>query len=303
MKNRPRSPLFATINVTTACNLNCSYCFLQPRSNEYMCRADFERIVDELASLPVFFINISGGEPFVHPQIADFLRIAHARIQHVMVLTNGTRFTREHFATISDILRSKGAFTLQVSLDAVDADVNALTRGDSDVVLENITRLCGIGAHVIVAMVVTRCNAERVLESIELLSEHTSYFHLMTVQDVRGVDGIEEQYSLPHEREEGLWQRVQTLAAKKNLCVNTPLSYEGYRGCASGAPCMAAFSHVVIDPSLKVRPCDRLTDVVLGDLRESPISAVWDSPTVRLVTECQVPYCRLPSGTQVAAAT
>ncbi len=293
MKNRPQTPLFATVNITTACNLNCRYCFLQPRSNEYMLRTDFERIVEELAGLPVFFINISGGEPFMHPQVADFLQIAHGKIQHVMVLTNGTKITREHFGTISDILRSKGAFTLQVSLDAVDTAINELTRGDAGVVLGNIRALCGIGAHVIVAMVVTRCNAERIIESIELLSEHTRYFHLMTVQDVRGVGGIEKRYCLPHKDEGSLWQRVQELAARKNLFVNTPIQYEGYRGCASGAPCMAAFSHIVIDPSLKVRPCDRLTDVVLGDLRKSTVSAVWDSPTARGVTQCRVPYCRL----------
>lgn len=289
---RPGRPLFATINVTTACNLDCRYCFLQPRSNLHMSRRDFERVVAELAEAQVFFMNISGGEPFVHPQIADFLRIAHERIRHVMVLTNGTRITAEHRSAIADILRGKGAFTLQISLDAVDSGVNRTTRGDSAPVLESVRALTEIGAHVIVAMVVTRCNVSRVLASIERLAEHTSYFHLMTVQDVRGLDGIEELYGLPREEESRLWRQAQELAARRKLFINTPLGYEGYRGCATGAACMAAFSHVVIDPTLRVRPCDRLTDVVLGDLRTSTLDQVWSSDSVSAILESPVPYCR-----------
>ncbi len=290
---RPDSPLFGTINVTTACNLNCGYCFLQPRSNEHMTRCDFERVVAELSRLSVFFVNISGGEPFVHPEIAELLKIAHDSFRHVLVLSNGTVLGPDHVRAIAEIIKSKGDFTIQVSLDAVTPTVNAMTRCHPKRTIRNLETLTELGAHVVIAMVITNCNAKHIIDSIAALSAYTRYFHLMTVQNVRGVDGIEQRYQLSREEEAGLWQRVHELADQKDLMINTPLTYEGYRGCAGGAPCMAGFSHIVIDPSLKVRPCDRLVDVVIGDLRESTASQIWNGTAVRAIIESPTPFCRL----------
>ena len=54
-----------------------------------MKQEEFERVIAELSELNVFFVNISGGEPFVHPEITKFLQIAHSIFKHVMVLSNG----------------------------------------------------------------------------------------------------------------------------------------------------------------------------------------------------------------------
>lgn len=291
MRNRPDAPLFATINVTTKCNLNCQYCYMQPRSNEDMSREDFERIVDELDRLSVFLINISGGEAFVHPEIGDFLRIAHDRFEHVIVLTNGSILKSSHFAVISEIIQSKGDFTAQVSLDAIDPTVNEITRGKTLPTIKNIMRLREIGAHVIVAAVITRFNADRIPSLIEALSPFTRYFHFMSVQNIRSDHGIEKRMGLDPDKQHDLWIRIENLARDKNLIVNTPLRYDVCGGCATGAPCMAAFSHFVIDPSLLVRPCDRLTDVFIGNLRRSTISEVWNSEAVLPILNSPVPYC------------
>lgn len=292
MSSRSSAPLFATINVTTACNLDCAYCYMQPLSGVHMPRMDFERVVDELRDLKVFFITLSGGEPFMHPQIGSFLTTAHRKFRHVMTLTNGTAITSAHFATIRSILQEKGALTLQVSLDAVDTSVNGLTRSRSKSTIRNIARLSDMGCHVIVAMVVTRHNLATILDSINVLSAHTRWFHLMTVQDVRMVHGIEASLAAGNADHQKLWQEVRAFATERNLAINTPLTYEGERGCAEGAPCMAAFSHIVIDPDLKVRPCDRLVDVVLGDLHRTSISEIWNGPTVEPLLASTVPMCR-----------
>jgi MoaA/NifB/PqqE/SkfB family radical SAM enzyme len=268
---------------------------MQPLSGEHMSRGSFFHVLDELASQSIFFVNLSGGEPFMHPEFQDLLRAAHDRFRHVMTLTNGTILRDDHVAAIGEILDRKGEFNVQVSLDATDPATNGLTRTRSTLALENIERLSDIGAHVIVATVVTRCNIDAVLDSISHLSRFTRYFHLMTVQDVRRVPDIEKRFAVERQAEDELWGRVNHLATQMDLRVNTPLHYEGYRGCATGAACMAGFSHVVIDPSLEVRPCDRLVDLVIGNLGEDSMQDIWDRTRLHSVLRSPVPYCRMPS--------
>src|SRR3982074_3209048 len=66
-------PLLAHIIPIRRCNLACTYCnefddFSQPVPTEEM----FRRI-DKLAELGTSVVNISGGEPLLHPQLAHVL--------------------------------------------------------------------------------------------------------------------------------------------------------------------------------------------------------------------------------------
>ncbi len=290
--DRSHAPLFATINVTTNCNLDCDYCFMQPRSNQHMRLEDFQNVIQELKSQQVFFINISGGEPFSHPLIEEFLAIAHAAFEHVMVLSNGTILTEKHKQAIRKILGAGRTYTTQVSLDAMDATTNEETRGQTSLVLRNIECLSELGANVIVATVVNRYNMDSIHTMISYLEPYTQHFHLMTVQDVRSVEGVEERLNISRDAEVRLWKNMEELAEQRNLFINTPVNYEGDFGCAKGAPCMAAFSHLVIDPNLRVRPCDRLTDVYVGDLGTQSIQEIWHSDEVQPLLQGCVPYCR-----------
>ncbi|TAN60641.1 radical SAM protein, partial [bacterium] len=184
MLNRPSAPLFATINVTGVCNLSCGYCYYQPRAHDVMPWESFKKAVTELSELSVFFLNISGGEPFTHPEINKFIRFAHDKFEHVVVLTNGTILTPAHVNMIKSIVKKKGGFPIQVSLDAVAAEINAKTRTDSKVVLANLAKLKEIGADIVIAMVINAFNREHVIDSITELSAITRSFHLMPFQNV-----------------------------------------------------------------------------------------------------------------------
>lgn len=292
MSNRPGAPLFATVNVTGVCNLRCRYCFFQPRLERPMEWDDFRWVIAELARAQVFFVNLSGGEPFTHPEIERFLIHAHDNFQHVVTLTNGTLLRPRVLETIAGIVRSKGSFPVQVSLDAVSSEINAQTRSGSERILENLGRLRDVGANIVVAVVVNRWNAPTVVDSIVELARFTSYFHVMSVQPVRALGGIDAGLALSEEELEPIWQRISALRASHGLHVDTPADDAPERGCAYGAPCMAAYSHVVVDPDLRVRPCDRLVDVFIGDLHRQDLAEIWHGPAVRPVLESPVPFCR-----------
>lgn len=289
--NRPCAPLFVTVNLTTRCNLNCVYCYMQPMSGVGMTRQDFERIIDELADVGVFLVTLSGGEPFLHPNFPDLFRYAHKRFAHVMTLTNGTAMRNCHMKAIQQVLDDKGAVTIQVSLDSVDAHVNELTRAPSQRTLRTIKQLTAIGCHVIVAVVVTRHNVATVIPTIDALSAHTRWFHLMTVQDIRAKQGIEHELEAERGIRASLWTKLRALANARDLAINLPAT-DCDPGCATGAPCMAGFSTLVVDPDLNVRPCDRLTDIVLGNLGNTTISEVWNSTNTLAFIRSSEPVCR-----------
>jgi len=292
--NRPCAPLLVTVNVTTRCNLDCVYCYMQPRSGVDMPRAEFERVIDELSARGVFLVTLSGGEPFLHPEFPELFRYAHKRFAHVMTLTNGTALRSCHLDAIHEVLNEKGAVTIQVSLDAIDVRMNALTRAPSRRTLRTIRQLTSIGCHVIVAIVVTRHNIAAVRPTIEALAEHTRWFHLMAVQDIRSKMGIERELESELAMRSALWSELRALAAARDLAINLPAD-ECASGCATGAPCMAGFSTFVIDPDLKVRPCDRVTDVVIGNLREATIPDIWNGEAALGVIRRDEPICRSPA--------
>ncbi len=292
--NRPCAPLFVTVNVTTRCNLNCVYCYMQPMSGIDMPQSDFERIVDELADMRVFLLTLSGGEPFLHSNFPEMFRYAHKRFAHVMTLTNGTAMQPCHMDAIRQVLDEKGAVTVQVSLDAIHTHVNALTRAPSQRTLRTIKLLSAMGCQVIVAIVVTRHNVSAVVNTVEAVSEYTRWFHLMTVQDIRAKAGVEHELEAESQSRSLLWAELHVLANIRDLAIHFPTKNRK-AGCATGAPCMAGFSSIVIDPDLIVRPCDRLTDIQLGNLHNTTIAEVWNSAETLAVIRRAEPICRTPA--------
>ena len=260
-----------------------------------MTLVNFRTVVDELADHKVFFVNLSGGEPFVHPKINTLIRYAHDKFRHVVVLTNGTILQRNHINTVTDIVRAKGGFPIQVSLDSISPTVNMKTRSDTSKILYNIRVLSEIGADIVIAMVITRYNFRSVIDSVAQLSQFTRYFHIMEVQPVAALNRVDRNYRLTEEELSGLWNELLALRKTLDLSLETPGDdYGEEEECAFGAPCMAGFSHLVIDPSLKVRPCDRCVRTFVGDLTCDTIKDVWEGEAVRKVLASPVPFCRRP---------
>ena len=79
--------------ITNACNLRCPICFGYNRPDPYFMPPDeFARRLDFLvdAAGAVDLINITGGEPTLHPELLDILRLAkRPGIGRVTLNTNG----------------------------------------------------------------------------------------------------------------------------------------------------------------------------------------------------------------------
>lgn len=90
----------AIVEVNEACNLSCPVCFADSSVKREAHRplAEIERMLDIIVAAEgePDLVQLSGGEPTIHPQFWDILDAAKARpIRHLMINTNGLRIARE----------------------------------------------------------------------------------------------------------------------------------------------------------------------------------------------------------------
>jgi MoaA/NifB/PqqE/SkfB family radical SAM enzyme len=108
-----RHPLLVHIIPTRRCNLSCTYCneyddFSKPVPTEEM----FRRI-DGLGAMGTGIITISGGEPFLHPDLDDIIRRIRQHGIIAGIITNGYLLTAERI----ERLNGAGLEYLQISID------------------------------------------------------------------------------------------------------------------------------------------------------------------------------------------
>ncbi len=112
-----RRPIYTQLVVTRRCNLSCGYCSEYDQVSPAVPVEELRRRVDALHRLRAFHICMHGGEPLLHPALADVVAYA-ARKSQVSLITNGLLLTDE----LVDALNAAPLFAMQVSVDALEPD-------------------------------------------------------------------------------------------------------------------------------------------------------------------------------------
>ena len=120
------------LNTGTLCNLACASCYIESSPTNdaliYLTLAEAERFLDELDA-PIE-IGLTGGEPFMNPDIAAILGAILARGHRLLVLSNAMRPMRRHEAAIAGLVAQyPGRMTIRVSLDHHRPAVHEAERG------------------------------------------------------------------------------------------------------------------------------------------------------------------------------
>ena len=163
----------------------------------------------------------------------------------------------------------------------------------TSVVLDNKNKLKENGARITIAIVITSRNINNVINSIRNLSKVTNHFHLMPFRAVPYLEGKDIYLSVSKENMELIWGAVTTLKEELNLQISTPFDEvcELVETSAKGAPCMAGFTKLTIDPNLDVRPCDKCVNTVVGNMGTSSLKEVWDGTLLANVYQSKIIYC------------
>ncbi len=108
------------IEITTACNLACSFCGRTTRPPQFMDSDLFRQILDQIHGLSqrVFFHVM--GEPLLHPQLDKFLELCEPYNYDVYLVTNGRLLP-----SLTDKLLDKPALRqISISLHSLPEDIS-----------------------------------------------------------------------------------------------------------------------------------------------------------------------------------
>ena len=122
------------LEITDTCNLACPVCYAESgphRHDQHRPLEQIERMLDAIVTneLTPDIVQISGGEPTIHPQFFEILDAAKRRpIQHLMVNTNGLRIAQDEEFT-ARLATYMPRFELYLQFDSLRRDPLMQLRG------------------------------------------------------------------------------------------------------------------------------------------------------------------------------
>jgi SynChlorMet cassette radical SAM/SPASM protein ScmE len=298
------APRSVDIAVTGRCNLKCKYCFY---ADEMAALSDLptERwlaFFEELGSLAVQRVTLTGGEAFTRPDFFDLIDGVIANRMRYSLLSNGTLITEKVLAQFEEGKRRMRLDSIQVSIDGSRAEIHNQSRPDSfDRALRGLRLLVEAGFPATVRVTVNRHNVDDLVNIARLLLEDVG---------LPGF-GTNEAYSCgATDRDQGHVlltpaQRGQAMDTLANLAAHYdgrigaqagPLSYArefkrieealargetGFPGRGTLCGCGGMWSKLDVLHDGAIVPCHNLSTVHLGVVGVDDFQQVWlNHPTM-----------------------
>ncbi len=162
----------AMVSITRKCNLKCPHCYVDAKgSREYeLTLEDHKKLANNLYTHLavnknlVYMVNITGGEPFTHPDILQIIEAYKHSGFEVTMSTNGLLIRDELMKDLKDM-----GVVLSVSLDGASNKTHDFIRGKGAFkkVIEKIDKLVNTGIKVGINSLVHHGNFEELDKTID----------------------------------------------------------------------------------------------------------------------------------------
>lgn len=258
------SPYSCYLNLTTRCNLRCRHCFgnYSAEIKNELSLNEWEKIIDQLIQLKVFFINISGGEPTQSPFFRDFISYLTKKGLHFILTTNGV-FSEEIRKFI--VNHKEYLIGVKISLDGPDAETHGFIRLDEhgkynpelfNLILNNIYYFKKNKIPITITTVLHSKNIEKIGEFEKLIQKinPVSWFISPLIPIGRGKVNsfISKQYEY---FDNSFWKNLRKEGLKKNININLIDMPSTNQSNLSAYSCPAALNFCEIHSDGTVSPC------------------------------------------------
>jgi MoaA/NifB/PqqE/SkfB family radical SAM enzyme len=276
-------PFIILIDPTSACNLRCEGCWAGAQMKyDTLSYELLDRILTEAKELGIYWIAMSGGEPFVYPYLFEIAE-KHNDMAF-MIYTNGTLIKDE----VADKIVELGNIAPAISLEGWKERTDA-RRGEGvfDKIVSAMDRLRSRGALFGASLTITRENYKEVTsdEFIDfLINKGAIYgwsFHYIPI-------GRNPNTNLMLKPE----QRAYLIERLNYLRTHNPFMLMDFwndgeftKGCIAGGR-----SYFHITPSGKVAPC-AFAQFTCDNIKEKSLLDVLKSPLFSAYQKRQ-PFCK-----------
>jgi len=271
------APICLTWELTYACNLACTHCLSSSgrRDPRELSTDEALVLIDEIADMQIFYVNIGGGEPMIRRDFFELVEHAVSCRVGVKFSTNGTRIDRR----AAERLAAIDYLDVQISIDGVDAATSDRVRGEGSYAAARraMDHLAGANfGRFKISVVITRESVEQLEEFEALANSYGAQLRLTRLRPSgRGVDVWDELHpTLAQGRDLYRWlvARPDVLTGDSFFhlsALGSPL--EGLNLCGAGrVVCL-------IDPVGDVYACPFVIhdEFLAGNIRDRGFASVW----------------------------
>lgn len=277
-------PTQLDIELNPSCNMKCPMCTWSavetfgPGRSSWMPFERFKAVIDEVAG-KVLAVNLNYvNEPLIRKDIPDFVRYAADKgMMDIMFNTNGMLLTRE----MSRRLIEAGLTKLSVSLDAATEPTYDKIRigGDFKKVLKNIEDFLDVRAELGATLPLLKVTFVRMKINEAELPGFLDRWR--DVADLISVQSPSVPFDTPSD---ALRRDFIGLPERTEESDKVEVEYE-----KSGRRCQAPFQRMTIRYNGDTLPCChfRGVDLVMGNVFQDGVQAVWQSSAMRTLREQQ----------------
>jgi len=266
------------LELTYACNLDCTFCYNDlSRSGKRLSVEQYRELLDDLASLGVLNLSLSGGEPLAHPRFFEIASHARSLGFVIRLKTNGHAVKE---AVARRIRNEVDPFLIEVSVHgATGATHDRQTRvaGSFERLVANIRTMKSLGLRVKANSVLTRWNEHEIDGMLALYDELDVRFQvdlevkpkddgdmgpLAIEASAEGQARYRRALEAHMTPDDAATDTASTVAAQKAIMLGTD------KHCGAGS------NNIAIDPYGRVLPCVQWR-VPVGNLHEQRVTEIW----------------------------
>jgi SynChlorMet cassette radical SAM/SPASM protein ScmE len=294
-----RSPRRLTIDITSRCNLRCSYCyhFSGPGDvPEDLPTEEWLRFFEELRECAVMNIAIAGGEPFYREDLKEIIESVVRNKMRYDIASNGTLITKEIAEFLASTKRCDG---VQISIDGSTPTIHESCRGSGTFhrALKGISNLKESGITTTVRVTIHKHNlydleniAKLLLDDLNLpfFSTNSANYsglckknadHILLTPEERSI-AIEVLQKLNRKyngriwadagplREGQIWQKMES----SHLSCLPELP-----GGGNLAFCNNIMKEMAVRADGTMTPCSQLNHIDLGKINRDSLLNVWQN--------------------------
>lgn len=271
--------LNGTVIVTYRCNARCNMCNRYKKPSNPSEEISLETI-QKLP--PMYFTNITGGEPFIREDLKDIVRELRKKSDRIVISTNGFYTDR-----IVDLCKEFPDIGIRISIEGLE-ETNNKIRGLEDGFnrgYSTLKKLVEMGMKDVgFGMTVQDTNAKDLVALYDLSNELNMEFATASLHNsfyfVEAKNIIHDRPMVAKEFENLINKLLESKSPKKwfRAYFNHGLIHYIY-GQKRLLPCDMAFDTFFIDPYGDVMPCNGTKDKeVMGNLNEAERwETLWES--------------------------